>query len=338
MAIRGGNYGRVGRALGDSSLEINAINMESSPDYGGLAEKSIQNRSKERQAVTAAEAVVEQTGIREKAKVKGYGVLADSKKKIADIEAPAKRMAGLVPAVGALASGAVLKRGMDLDAADAIERKAEHKERLAEYKKIFERSQSTKPEPLPAPPMMEQPDLLPIPKPGDTPSSSPTSSTSQNVSTSVGDIDPQEMYTYVRTKHGLSHNNALGYMSNVMRESSFQTNPQGGDGGHSFGTLQWNDGAGRSTRMMKHVPDWQTNWRGQVDFSLSQNQEAGYNQFATHFKTHNYATPSLAGAAWTRNFEKPAHPERDIQTQDRWLSTANFSLPLQQAPNDWPNP
>jgi hypothetical protein len=176
--------------------------------------------------------------------------------------------------------------------------------------------------------MQSVPNTLPIPKPGEAPSSSSTSTTSQKVSASGGDIDPQEMYTYVRTKHGLSHNNALGYMSNVMRESSFRTNPQGGDGGHSFGALQWNDTYGRSTRMMKHVPDWQTNWKGQVDHSLSQNQEAGYNAFATHFKTHDYATPSLAGAAWTRNFEKPAHPERDIQTQDQWLQSANFSLPL----------
>ena len=327
MAIRGGNYGRVGRALGDSSLELNAINMESSPDWGGLAEKSIQNRSKERQAVTAAEAVVEQTGIREKARVKGYKVLADSEKKIAKIEAPARRMAGLVPAVGALASGVVLKRGMDLDKADAIERKKEHLEKLAKYKEIFDKSQPSKPEPLPAPPMQEDPNLLPIPKPGDTPSSS--SGTSQQLSASGGDIDPQELYTYVRTKHGLSHNNALGYMSNIFRESSFQTNPAGGDGGNSFGALQWNNAYGRSDRMMKHVPDWQTNWKGQVDHSLSQNQEHGYNVFATHFKTHNYETPSLAGAAWLRNFEKPAHPERDIQTQDRWLQSANFSLPLQ---------
>ena len=328
MAIRGGNYGRVGRALGDSSLELNAINMESSPDYGGLAEKSIQNRSKERQAVTAAEAVVEQTGIREKAKVKGYKLAADSKKKIAKMEAPARRMAGLVPAAGALASAVVLKRGMDLDAADAIERKKEHAERLTKYEEIFNRSQASKPEPIPAPPMLEKPTLLPIPKPGDTPSPSSSSGTSQQLSGSGGDIDPQEMYTYVRTKHGLSHNNALGYMSNVMRESSFRTNPAGGDGGNSFGTLQWNNAYGRSDRMMKNVPDWQTNWKGQVDFSLSQNQEHGYNVFATHFKTHNYETPSLAGAAWLRNFEKPAHPERDIQTQDRWLQSANFSLPL----------
>ena len=164
MAIRGGNYGRVGRALGDSSLELNAINMESSPDWGGLAEKSIQNRSKERQAVTAAEAVVEQTGIREKARVKGYKVLADSEKKIAKIEAPDRRMAGLVPAVGALASGAVLKRGMDLDAADALERKKENAARRQAYKEAYEKSKPTGFVPGEAPPLLEMPTLLPIPE------------------------------------------------------------------------------------------------------------------------------------------------------------------------------
>ena len=56
--VRGGNYGRVGQALAREQQELHAINAEASPDYGLIAKESIKGRSRERKAVTEAEARV----------------------------------------------------------------------------------------------------------------------------------------------------------------------------------------------------------------------------------------------------------------------------------------
>ena len=50
-----------------------------------------------------------------------------------------------------------------------------------------------------------------------------------------------DVYNYLTQHHKLSKNKALGLMANIDRESSFRINPQGGDGGNSFGMFQWNN-------------------------------------------------------------------------------------------------
>ena len=101
---------------------------------------------------------------------------------------------------------------------------------------------------------------------------------------------------------GMSRNHALGLISNGDRESSWiLDNP--GDGGYSNGIFQWN--SGRLTRMKAAVPDWQTNWKGQIDYALSEVGEPGQEYLRTAF-----ATPQAAAEFWTRRWERPAYQSR----------------------------
>ena len=68
-----------------------------------------------------------------------------------------------------------------------------------------------------------------------------------------------------------------------MRESGFKLgahNPND-PGAGSFGLFQWN--AGRANKMMAAVPDWQTNWKGQIDYALGEDHGPRY--LSTQFTT-----------------------------------------------------
>ena len=112
-AFRGGNYGVVGQKINQQNQDINATNMETSPDYGDIANEAIKGRSRERRAAIEAEAQIHKTGLSEMAKQNVYKQDAELTKDLADIKRPAKRMAGIVGAAGTIAGGFVLKKGAD---------------------------------------------------------------------------------------------------------------------------------------------------------------------------------------------------------------------------------
>ena len=161
----------------------------------------------------------------------------------------------------------------------------------------------------------------------DTPqtiSSNSTTSTVQAIAPSGGNVDRQEVYTYLTKSKGLSKNKALGLMANIDRESTFRSNPAGGDGGNSFGMLQWNNNYGRSDLMKKNVPDYATNWKGQLDHALSQNQLPEYNQFINKFKNTTYNSPQAAGEAFLRNWEKPADVPGGVAKNNQFIAGYNY--------------
>ena len=113
-------------------------------------------------------------------------------------------------------------------------------------------------------------------------------------------------------------------MANIDRESSFRINPLGGDNGNSFGMFQWNNTYGRSDVMKQNVPDWQTNWKGQIDHALSQNQLPEYNQFTTQFKNTTFATPQAAADSWMKGWEKPADVVGGSKKHSGFIAGYNF--------------
>jgi hypothetical protein len=149
-------------------------------------------------------------------------------------------------------------------------------------------------------------------------------STVKAITPSGGNVDRQEVYTYLTKSKGLSKNKALGLMANIDRESSFRSNPAGGDGGNSFGMLQWNNTYGRSDLMMKNVPDYASNWKGQLDHALSQNQLPEYNQFISKFKNTTYNSPQAASEAFLRNWERPADVPGDIAKNNQFIAGYNY--------------
>ena len=87
--------------------------METSPDYGKIAEESIKGRSRERRAAIEAEAKIHRVGLDAMGTKKVYEIDAETEKAVADIKRPAKRFAGIVGAAGEIAGGFVLKKFND---------------------------------------------------------------------------------------------------------------------------------------------------------------------------------------------------------------------------------
>ena len=76
----------------------------------------------------------------------------------------------------------------------------------------------------------------------------------------------KQMYQYIVQK-GYTPAQAKGIVANIQRESGFRTNAVG-DGGTSHGLFQWH--AGRSSKMKSAVPEWSSNWKGQIDCALKE--------------------------------------------------------------------
>ena len=122
-----------------------------------------------------------------------------------------------------------------------------------------------------------------------------------------GVISPQAVYQYLRYK-GLSHAQAMGILANIDGESSFRVGAKSGDDGGAGGLFQWKKP--RSDRMAKAVPDWETNWKGQLDYALVERGEPGPAYIRTDFQS-----PEQAAEWWMVNWERPAHSVRGARTR-----------------------
>ena len=111
-SVRGGNYGSVGQQINKQNQYLNEVNMKTSPDYGKIAGESIKGRSRERQAAIQAEAQVAKVGLDMKSQLKAGKIKLDAEKAARNAKKPAKRMAGIVAAAGALGGAFVQKNSM----------------------------------------------------------------------------------------------------------------------------------------------------------------------------------------------------------------------------------
>ena len=120
-----------------------------------------------------------------------------------------------------------------------------------------------------------------------------------NMGGGAGTTTAGAVYNYLLSK-GMSENHAKGLVANISRESGFKLGAHGDKGiGGSFGLFQWNMAAGRGGPMMAAVPDWKTNWKGQIDYALQEFTGPDY------FK-RNFATAGEAAHWWMANWEIPA--------------------------------
>ena len=114
-----------------------------------------------------------------------------------------------------------------------------------------------------------------------------------------GYTNASAVYNYLLSK-GMSANHAKGLVANISRESGFKLGAHGDKGiGGSFGLFQWNMVAGRGGPMMAAVPDWKTNWKGQIDYALK--EFTGPQYLNTQF-----STAGEAAHWWMANWEIPA--------------------------------
>lgn len=118
---RTGNYSTSAKAVTRASDQIFDAAMSGKPDFTAISKEAIKGRSAERRAVTKAEADVASAGLEAFTKTNLTRMREDTKKEIADIKRPAKRMAGIVGGLGAIAGGYVMMEGNKKDKAERAE-------------------------------------------------------------------------------------------------------------------------------------------------------------------------------------------------------------------------
>ena len=334
---RVGNYSTSAKAVVRASDQIFDAAMSGKPDFTAISKEAIKGRSLERRAVTQAEGEVAAAGLKAYTNVNLTKMREDTKKEIADIKRPAKRMAGAVAGLGAIAGGYV---SMQNSKKDKAEREAFKAEQAAVWAAADEKNKGYRAK---VDDLMSQlqtsitdmktdtSSLTTKDDSGSSTETNKTTSTPSGSSPAPATVKPTtakgfrgEVYNYLTQHHKLSKNKALGLMANIDRESSFQINPQGGDGGNSFGMFQWNNTYGRSQRMKENVGDWQTNWKGQIDYALGGNQLSEYNKVTSDFKNTTFESPQQAADYWMKHWERPAHQERDSKKHTQFLSGYNF--------------
>jgi hypothetical protein len=107
-----------------------------------------------------------------------------------------------------------------------------------------------------------------------------------------------EIYQYLLSK-GMSDAHALGLMANIHRESGFRPGVSEA-GGPGVGLFQYSSG-GRKDAFLKAVPDYATNWKGQIDYALREPGEPGQQYLSTKF-----SSPQEAADWFMRKWERPA--------------------------------
>ena len=119
-----------------------------------------------------------------------------------------------------------------------------------------------------------------------------------------GNPTPLQAYQYMRSL-GVSDIHAKGILANIAGESNFQTDVMG-DNGMSGGLFQmYND---RYRAMEQAVPDWRTNWRGQIEHALRDDT-------APQFLQMQFNSPEEAADWFLENYERPAMEHQPARKQ-----------------------
>jgi len=105
-----------------------------------------------------------------------------------------------------------------------------------------------------------------------------------------------DIYKYLLSR-GLDDNKALGIMANISRESGFRPGASE-SGGPGVGLFQYSSG-GRKSAFLKAVPNYATNWKGQIDYALKED-------YAPQYLKQSFSSSQEAADVWMRKWERPA--------------------------------
>lgn len=117
-----------------------------------------------------------------------------------------------------------------------------------------------------------------------------------------GEYSPEglqgEIYQYLLSK-GMDDIHAIGLMANISRESEFRPGVDEIGGGGGVGLFQYTSQP-RKGNFLKAVPDYKTNWKGQIDYALKEPGEPGPQWLAMKFSS------SQEAADWfMKEWERP---------------------------------
>lgn len=152
-----------------------------------------------------------------------------------------------------------------------------------------------------------------ITKPGTRPGSSPGGMYGGYTPTGI----QKEIYDYLINVKKMSDIQALGLMANISRESSFIPNARE-PGGTGIGLFQWSHG--RVEPFISSVPDWETNWKAQIDYALNEPQNLSLVP-PGEYQRRSFSSAQEAADWWMREWERPADESSGSRKHAQYLST-----------------
>ena len=90
-------------------------------------------------------------------------------------------------------------------------------------------------------------------------------------------VSDMEIYNYLINEKKLDKNKSIGILANIKGESDFRigVTEKGDATNKGIGLFQFTFPT-RKSGLLKKVPDYKTNWKGQVDYFLSEPEAKGY--------------------------------------------------------------
>lgn len=108
-------------------------------------------------------------------------------------------------------------------------------------------------------------------------------------------LNPQAGYSYLK-QLGVDKPHALGILANIKGESGFRIDSKQ-SGGPGVGLFQYSS-AGRKDNFLKAVPDYKTNWKGQIKYAINEDKGPEYLQ-------KSFSSPEEAAEWWMLKWERP---------------------------------
>jgi murein DD-endopeptidase MepM/ murein hydrolase activator NlpD len=112
-------------------------------------------------------------------------------------------------------------------------------------------------------------------------------------------VNPQAVYAYLR-QLGVPHIHAVGIVANIKGESGFRIDAdETGRGTGGIGLFQYTFPS-RKQAFLRAVPDYKTNWKGQVKYAITQDPNTPI------YLRKQFSTPEQAADDFMINWERPA--------------------------------
>ena len=348
---RVGNYSTSAKAVIRNSDAIFDAAMSGKPDFTKISKEAIKGRSLERRAVTKAEADVASAGLKAFTDTNLTRMREDTKKEIADIKRPAKRMAGIVGGLGAIAGGYVMMEGNKQDKADRDALRAErdklndlttanYNQSRIENQQLVDWVLGGRKGPIPGLESLQEGGglLTPDPKPS-TPAPS-----------GAGSTKPAPLSSTSTNKPGKSN---WGALSSIIRTVEGTTGDKGYTtrfGGHQFDDLSRHPNIAAPTpwgtkseaagayQFMKPTWDEAKSALGLTDFSRESQEKAGrflterrgvnpdtrFNNFEEFSAGISKLSPEWAGLPNSQSGRTGYHGQANADMQQLWTQYQNY--------------
>ena len=268
---RVGNYAQSAQAVQRASNAIFGALLDNKPDFTKISKEAIKGRSAERRAVTRAEADVASAGLEAFTKTNLTRMREDTKKEIADIKRPARRMAGVVAGLGAISGAAMMHKNLKEDKAERASFRAEQNAINEKTTQMLNGQQEawnaiqtqlkgtlidtseTPPKGNESEPTNSGSTPAPSPSPSGT---TPPSTTHVPVTHTPGKRITQQQGTQLLINQGMDPENARIGGAIMMAESYGDPGALNSNNEYSLGLWQHNRDTGEDRRNFYGIQDW----------------------------------------------------------------------------------